>query len=167
MTNANVRSYEYIADFLPLATTSFFLCWVTSPCFSCVKLSRGYCEAVQCPVNTVDRHSGNLESIYASYIQFATSSTLENLWSRDVFENLIILQLVKKYPTFYGTRSIISVHTSPTLVPILNQINQVHVLWSCICKIYFKIILPSLPRPSRHFPPSGFTIKYTMKLIPL
>jgi len=62
MTNANVRSY--IADFVPLASFSYLLC------FSCFKLSRGYCEAIQCPGNTVDRHSGRLDSTHSSYIQF-------------------------------------------------------------------------------------------------
>ena len=41
------------------------------------------------------------------------------------------------------------VHNSPPFVPILRQISPVHVTLSSFFKIYFNIILPSLPRSSK------------------
>jgi len=50
------------------------------------------------------------------------------------------------------------VHESPPLVPILSKMNLVHILTPCIFKIYFNIILPSMPGLSKDvLPPNSST----------
>jgi hypothetical protein len=54
------------------------------------------------------------------------------------------IQMVKKFPTFYGTGSFITVFTrAPPLVRILLQMNPVHNLLTNSLKIRSNIILPS------------------------
>jgi len=142
MTDANVRSY--IADFLPLATFSYLLCWLTSPCFSCVKLSRGYCEAIQCPGNTVDRHSGSLDSTHSSYMRFTYQFYIRKSMEQRRFENLILPQLVKKYPTFYGTRSIIRMFT-PAQHFSLSWIKLITSMFSGPVSVRYIVKLSSIP----------------------
>ena len=65
------------------------------------------------------------------------------------------LQLVKKFPTFYGTRRFITALTSH--LSILGQPNPVHILTSNLLEIHPNIIHPSTPRspqwsPSHRFP---------------
>jgi hypothetical protein len=47
-------------------------------------------------------------------------------WGRVLLEKLTGSQLVKKLPSFYGTRKFITAFTSPPLVPILSQLDPVH-----------------------------------------
>ena len=51
------------------------------------------------------------------------------------------------------------VHNSPLLIPVLNQINTVHVLLSYFCKIHFSIILSSMSRLSSILFPLGIPTK--------
>ena len=68
-------------------------------------------------------------------------------WCRVLLEKLTGLQLVKKFPTFYGTRSFITAHTSLRLpVSILGQPNPVHIPISHLLEIHPNIIHPSTPR---------------------
>ena len=80
-------------------------------------------------------------------------------WSRLVLGKLTGSQLVKKFPTFYGTRRIVTAgHTCQSSVPLLSQINPVHAPPS---HSWFIIILPShlpLGLPSGLFP-SRFSTK--------
>jgi len=48
-------------------------------------------------------------------------------WNRVLLEELTGLQLVKKFPAFYGTRRLIAPFTSARQpVPILRQLDSVH-----------------------------------------
>jgi hypothetical protein len=44
-----------------------------------------------------------------------------------LLENLTGFHVVKKFPTFYGTQMFIAAYKYPPPVPILSQINSVHV----------------------------------------
>jgi len=41
------------------------------------------------------------------------------------------------------------VHRSPLMDPVLSHFNPVHSFTPSFCKIHFKIILPSMPRPPK------------------
>ena len=71
---------------------------------------------------------------------------LLNPWIRVLLEKPTGSQLVMKFSAFYGTRGLIAAFTS---VPILSNIDPVHVLTSHFLKIRFNIILPSRPGSSR------------------
>jgi hypothetical protein len=60
-----------------------------------------------------------------------------------------VVQLLKNFSIFYGTRGLnYRVHMSPSLVPILSQINPVHNNPPYLSKIQFNIILPPMSRSS-------------------
>ena len=63
---------------------------------------------------------------------------------------LLILQLVKKFPAFYGTKGSLSCQ-QPTLVPILSHINLIHTLISWFVQKWLNIILSSPCRFSKLF----------------
>ena len=71
--------------------------------------------------------------------------------SRVLPQKLTGLQLVKKFPGFYGSRRFIATFHSkrPPLVPILSHRNPVHASTSHILKTHFNITLPSMPRSSK------------------
>jgi len=65
-------------------------------------------------------------------------------WNR-VFEKLMVTQLVKKFPTFYGTwRFHFHVHKSLSLDPTLSQMNPAY-----LPTIHSNIIFPSMLRSSK------------------
>ena len=67
-------------------------------------------------------------------------------YSRVLLEKQTRSQLVKKFPTFYGTRNVdYRIHKCPTPVTILNQTDPVHGPTSNLVKINLYITLPSKP----------------------
>jgi hypothetical protein len=74
----------------------------------------------------------------------------------------------QKFPTILCSPKFhCRVQKIPSLVPILNQINPVHIITSYFSNIYFNIILPfSLGFPNALFP-SGFLTKTVQKDIRL
>jgi hypothetical protein len=61
----------------------------------------------------------------------------------------ILLVQLDKFPTFYSTRSFITVDNNLPCVPILCQINPACTFPSYLHKIHFTIILPSMTRSSK------------------
>jgi hypothetical protein len=61
-------------------------------------------------------------------------------WNWALLEKPPVVQLINNFPTFYGTWRFITVFTSPSLVPILNQINPFHTTQFSLSKIHFNII---------------------------
>jgi hypothetical protein len=80
-------------------------------------------------------------------------------WSRFLLEKLTCFQLVKKFPTFYGTRRFITAFTSARHLSILSQPNSVHnphpSCWRPILILSFHL---RLSLPSGFFLP-GFPTK--------
>lgn len=68
--------------------------------------------------------------------------------------------LVKKFPALLLKPKIhYRVQQSPSLVPVLNQINPVHDLPFCVFKIQFNIILPPVYVSFEWIFPFGFPTK--------
>jgi len=73
-------------------------------------------------------------------------------WNTVLLEKLIVPQLVKNFPAFYGTRKfIIFVTNSLPVIPILSQLNQVHTLSFYFLEIHFNVILPFKSLSSDYF----------------
>jgi hypothetical protein len=60
-----------------------------------------------------------------------------------------------KFHAFYGTRRLI-VHKSPSLHPILSQMNPIYILTPHFVKIQFIVIFPSTSTSSKWFVPFTF-----------
>ena len=79
---------------------------------------------------------------YYFYTNWAPPAYLLTRWSRVLLEKLTGLQLVKKFPAFYGTRKFITVFTSARYLslyePTLSSLHPSHIL-----KFHLNIILPS------------------------
>jgi len=58
-------------------------------------------------------------------------------------------QLIKEFPTFYGTQIFISTFMSLLLFPILRQMNPSHALSPCFFKIQLDITLPTKSKSSK------------------
>jgi hypothetical protein len=85
------------------------------------------------------------------------SLSIPHWWSWALLEKPPIVQLLKNFPTSYGTPKVhYRVHKSPPLVPILSQINPIHPISLrsiLILSTHLRLGLPSGLFPS-HFPTS-------------
>jgi len=78
-------------------------------------------------------------------------------WCRVLLEQLIGLQLIKKFPAFHGTRRFITALTAvPPTVSILGQPNPVHIPTSHLQEIHPNIIHLSMPMSPQWSPPLRF-----------
>ena len=64
-------------------------------------------------------------------------------WSRVHLEKLTVPQLVKKFPTFYGTRRFITAYTSARHVSLYGANSIQSIPPHSTLKIHLNIILPS------------------------
>jgi hypothetical protein len=79
--------------------------------------------------------------VLAVMLETCIRQVLIYLRSWALLEKLPIVQPLRNFPAFYGTRRFITnVHKSPPLVPILSQIDPVHTIPSYLSKIYFNIV---------------------------
>jgi hypothetical protein len=69
-------------------------------------------------------------SVKESGVTYEKISVIHSLMELGLLEKLPVVQLLKNFPAFYGTRRFITVHKSPPLVPILSQINPIHMHFS-------------------------------------
>jgi hypothetical protein len=91
-----------------------------------------------------------------SYIYRNLLTYLLTPWCRILFKQLIVTQLVKKYPAFLWNPKVhYRVHTSPPLDPILSQLNPVRHIDPYLPKVHFNVILPPTHRSSQWSLTSG------------
>jgi hypothetical protein len=53
-------------------------------------------------------------------ITIVTATTIATLWNRALCENVIVAQLVRKFPEIYGTQRYIFMFTRACHVPVLH-----------------------------------------------
>jgi hypothetical protein len=81
-------------------------------------------------------------------------------------EKTIVIQLVKKVPTFYETKGfIINLTTVLLLNSVLRQLKPVHILTPYYFKIHFNITLSSTPAVTTQLFPSSFPTKNSHALL--
>jgi hypothetical protein len=71
--------------------------------------------------------------------------------SRALLEKPAVTQPLNNFPTFYGTQRFITVHKSPPLVPVQNQMDPVHVTLSVLRSILMLSFYLCLGLPSDVF----------------
>jgi len=76
------------------------------------KLMRDLCPLFELAYITKFKILNQLANTYLLTYLLTYSLTLLTPWNRVLLQNLICLQLVKKFPAFYGTRSFITAFTS-------------------------------------------------------
>jgi hypothetical protein len=68
----------------------------------------------------------------------------EHKGNAGVFENLLVTQLIKKFPAYYGIQKVYyCVLKSMTVVRVLSQMNAIHTLLSC----FFDVVEDDPPIP--------------------
>jgi hypothetical protein len=103
-------------------------------------------------------------SLIIQYSFNAIETYLLSPWNRVLLDKLTCLQLVKKFPAFYGTPKVLyHIHKCPVPVPILNQLDSVHTPTSHLLKIHLNIILPPTPGS----PEWSLTLRFPHQTLPL
>jgi len=93
---------------------------------------------------------------------------LLTLWSTVLLEKLTGLQIVKKFPSFYGNRRLNTAFTSSRPpVPVLRQLDPVHTPTSHFLKIYLNIIFPPTPGSPKWTLSLRFSHQYPVYASPL
>jgi hypothetical protein len=90
----------------------------------------------------------SLAEIKTSAVQCIRYQCYHHLADRVILEKLTATPLAKKFPTFYGTPTFITMFTRTCHWPVRNQMDPVHSLTFCLLKTHFNVILPFMPTVS-------------------
>jgi len=117
-----------------------------------------HCELYQWQVviNSTDKTSHAVICQYVLGPWFIISLTW---WSRVIFKELIVTQLVKNSHLLWNPKVHCCVHKSLPLAPILSHIHPVYTFWPYFAKVYSDIIIPCMPSLPSGFFPLGFPTK--------
>jgi hypothetical protein len=95
------------------------------------------------------RNSNLGRPAHGELLHWQKNPSSDELWVIILVVKLTVTQLFKKFPAFYITHKLnYRVHKSPSLVPIVSQINLVHKFPPYFPKIHSNIILTSTLRSS-------------------
>jgi hypothetical protein len=103
-------------------------------------------------MKTLYHYKLTAENMFSSAAMLLFYACLLAPWRRSLAENLTGPQLVRKFPTFYGTRRFITAFTTARHLS-LSSARSIQFIPPChFSKIHFNIILPSKPRSSEWLP---------------
>ena len=87
-------------------------------------------------------------------------------WSRALFKNLIVPELIKNLSMFCGMEIFIScVYNSPPLIFVMNQINSFHILPSCFFNLYLTGFIFGVRIHPTEFPFKSLHVSDNMRFV--